>query len=250
MTRRAGFLLVAALAAGCDGEPDHAKVAPIRPGPPDQTAWVDEPHPAGDAPRIDIAFTLDSTASMQPLIDAAKSQIREIALAVQAGTPRPSVRFAVVAYRDRGDAYVTLVHGFSPDVARIERALGRIQADGGGDGPEHVVAGLEQTVNRLGWDPKAVLKFAFLLGDAPPHLDYGPESDIAPVLASAKTKGIVIGAIAYGSQLGPVGHEFWNRVASETGGPTEGIGQAGETLLESMLIENIRREAAKKGIQY
>ena len=216
----------------------------------DEAAWKDEPHPDGDAPRIDIAFCLDATGSMEKLIEAAKSRIKGIYKEIEAGQPRPSVRFAAVAYRDKGDEFVSRLYGFTTDPSKAERALGNIKATGGGDTPEHVVEGLRRAVNALGWDPSAKLRFLFLLGDAPPHLDYGAESDVAPVLKAAKEKNIIIGAVVYGDSMSPEGKAFWKKVADETGGPSEGVALKGEMTLESMLLEAIRREALKQGIVY
>ncbi len=202
------------------------------------------PHPDGSAPRMDIAFCLDSTGSMQELIDEAKNRIREIDAELRAANPSPSVRFAVVAYRDRGEDYVTRLYDFDPDVRRVEEALGEIEAEGGGDTPEHVVAGLQRAVHDLDWDPEAAVKFLFLVGDAEPHLDYGEESDVEPILATARERDIVIGSLVYGDQMSEAGHEFWTRVAGENAHLTEGVAGA-EGGFESMLLFSIRREAQR-----
>lgn len=245
------LLILAAVAlggCGTGGEPGLPPVAETEDGA--QTIWADEPHPAGAAPRIDVGICLDATGSMDELIEAAKSRIRDIDRQLRAGNPAPSVRFGFVAYRDRDDDYVTRLYGLSPDIETAGRALADIRADGGGDDPEHVVAGLRRSVFDLAWDPEADLRFLFLVGDAPPHLDYGEESDVEPVLAEAKAKNIIIGAIAYGEIMTEEGYLFWKRLADETGGPTEGLAIDGERMLESILIQTIQNEAAKLGVVY
>ncbi len=240
-------LLMLTLCA-CKTSPN--KEAKARPkGPPHQTAHQGAPHPEGDAPRIDVAFCLDATASMGSLIKAAKDQILTIHQQVVGGSPKPSVRFGVVAFRDKKDDYITRLYGLTPDPKRARSALAEIKAQGGGDGPEHVVAGLRRSVSDLNWDPKAALRVLFLMGDAPPHLDYGEDSDIKPVLAAAKKGGIIIGAVAYG-KMPFKGQAFWKQVADATGGPTEGISADGEQVLESVIFGAIQVEAAKKGIRY
>ena len=64
----------------------------------------------GPAPRVEVAFVLDTTGSMGGLIEGAKRRIWSIARRIGEGRPRPHLRLALVAYRDRGDAYVTQVH--------------------------------------------------------------------------------------------------------------------------------------------
>lgn len=245
------FAVLTSLALGGCGAGEEPGLPPVAETPAgDQAVWVNEPHPEGAAPRIDVGICLDATGSMEHLIEAAKSRIREIDRQLRAGSPAPSVRFGFVAYRDRGDAYVTRLYGLSPDIETAGRALADIRADGGGDDPEHVVAGLRRAVSDLAWDPEADLKFLFLVGDAAPHLDYGDESDIGPVLAEAQAKDIIIGAIAYGEEMTPEGYAFWKRLADETGGPTEGLAIDGERMLESILLQAIQSEAAKLGIEY
>src|SRR5439155_104760 len=72
---------------------------------------------AANVPRIDVAFALDTTGSMGDEIDVVKEKIVEIARNVSAGQPRPDVRFGIVAFRDRGDAYVTRAFPFSREIA-------------------------------------------------------------------------------------------------------------------------------------
>ena len=155
---------------GCSGSPSD----------PHPTVHLGSPHPLESLARIDIAFCLDATGSMQGLIDEAKARIREIDAELRNLNPQPSVRFGIVTYRDVGEEYITTLYGLDPDVGRVAEALGSIKASGGGDDPEHVVAGLRRAVDDLRWDPEASVRFLFLVGDAEPHLDYGEESNVHP----------------------------------------------------------------------
>src|SRR5438105_8082108 len=73
------------------------------------------------APRMDVAFALDTTGSMGDEIDVVKEKIVQIARNVSAGQPRPDVRFGIVAFRDRGDAYVTKAFPFSREIADVQK---------------------------------------------------------------------------------------------------------------------------------
>jgi hypothetical protein len=86
------------------------------------------------------------------------------------------------------------------------------QADGGGDGPESVNQALYEAVHRLSWsqDPKTY-RVVFLVGDAPPHMDYQGEVKYPDTLAAAQQKGIVVNAIQCGA-LEPTARE-WQRIA-------------------------------------
>ncbi|TMA11423.1 MAG: VWA domain-containing protein [Deltaproteobacteria bacterium] len=95
---------------------------------------------AANVPRIDVAFALDTTGSMGDEIDVVKEKIVAIARNVSAGQPRPDVRFGIVAFRDRGDAYVTKAFPFSREIADVQKTLRSLDAEGGGDEPESVAA--------------------------------------------------------------------------------------------------------------
>jgi hypothetical protein len=70
-------------------------------------------------PRVEVAFVLDTTGSMGGLIEGAKRKIWLVARRIGEGQPRPDLRIALVAYRDRGDQYVTRVHDFTGDMDAV-----------------------------------------------------------------------------------------------------------------------------------
>ena len=65
---------------------------------------------------VEICFTLDTTGSMSGLIDGAKRKIWSIANDIASLSPRPNIKFCLLAYRDRGDAYVTKMHDLNADI--------------------------------------------------------------------------------------------------------------------------------------
>ncbi len=177
-------------------------------------ATTDTPH----APRIEVAFVIDTTGSMGPYIREARERITAIARDLSAGTPTPEVRFALVEFRDRGDAYVTRVHRFTGELERMLRYLRNANADGGGDIPESVLAGLDAGVRRLDWsaDDEDVVKLMYLVADAPDH-GYADGPTEAQVTARARARGIVIHTIACGS-LARRGSDAFERYARHTEG--------------------------------
>jgi hypothetical protein len=181
---------------------------------------------SGDRPRVDIVFALDTTSSMSGLIDGAKSKIWEIARRAQEGQPAPDVRIGLVAYRDRGDDYVTKVLDLTGDLDKVYATLMELQAAGGGDGPEHVLKGLSDAVNVEPWsnDPKAV-KLVYLVGDAPPHEDYDDGLSMEGVLRDAHQRGIRISAIRCGNDSATLAK--WTTIATRTDGEVSSIEQNG-----------------------
>jgi hypothetical protein len=153
---------------------------------------------------------------MSGLIEGAKRRIWSVARRIGEGQPRPDLRLALVAYRDRGDLYVTQLHDFTSDMDAVYARLRSFQADGGGDTPEHVSAALDDAVNRLSWSRGGGLRMIFLVGDAPPHLDYQDGYHFARAVATARQKGIVVETIQCGAD--PQTARFWQEIASEGGG--------------------------------
>lgn len=167
-------------------------------------------------PRVEVAFVLDTTGSMGGLIEGAKRRIWSIARRIGEGRPRPDLRLGLVAYRDRGDAYVTQVHDLTGDMDAVYRALMSLQADGGGDGPEHVSAALEGAVHRVSWSQGRGLKVIFLVGDAPPHVDYQDGLDYRRHAREAAARGIVIETIQCGEDQATAA--VWREIASLAAG--------------------------------
>lgn len=167
-------------------------------------------------PRVEVAFVLDTTGSMGGLIDGAKRRIWSIARRIGEGRPRPELAIALVGYRDRGDEYVTRVHDLSPDMDLVYERLRAFQAGGGGDGPEHVSAALDAAVHRVSWTRGPALRLIFLVGDAPPHLDYQDGFDYRDATREAARLGIGVEAIQCGADAATAA--VWQEIARGGGG--------------------------------
>jgi Mg-chelatase subunit ChlD len=180
-------------------------------------------------PRVEVVFVLDTTGSMGGLIEAAKEKIWSIATTMAQAQPAPEIRLGLVAYRDRGDAYVTRFVDLSDDLDSLYATLMELQADGGGDGPESVNQALYGAVHNMSWsqDPRAY-KTVFLVGDAPPHMDYQDEVRYPDTLRAAAAKGIVVNAIQCG-QNGQTTRD-WQQIAQLGMGRYLQVDQAGSAV--------------------
>ena len=185
--------------------PAAQKASPLRPAPP-----------LAAHPRVEVAFVLDTTGSMGGLIDGAKRRIWSIARRIGEGQPRPDLAIALVGYRDRGDEYVTRVHDLTGDVDLVYQNLMSFQAGGGGDGPEHVSAALHGAVHRVSWSSGPALRMIFLVGDAPPHVDYQDGFDYRRASREAAARGITLETIQCGEDQTTA--SFWREIASAGNG--------------------------------
>jgi Mg-chelatase subunit ChlD len=195
----------------------------------EQTVKVAPPPRLANKPVVDVVFVLDTTGSMSGLIDAAKEKIWSIASTMAGAQPTPEIRIGLVGYRDRGDAYVTKIVNLSSDLDSVYAALMEFQADGGGDGPESVNKALYDAVHQIGWSQTdQAYQVIFLVGDAPPHMDYQDEAQYPAILASAAEKGIVVNTIQCGSMAGTV--EPWTQIANIGRGNYFQVEQAGSAV--------------------
>ncbi|WP_158502410.1 hypothetical protein [Vitiosangium sp. GDMCC 1.1324] len=78
--------------------------------------------------------------------------MRDLTEALRSFRPSERISVGVVAYRDRGDAYVTRASPLSPDINSSYTFLATLTADGGGDTPEDVLSGVHAALYNLSWD--------------------------------------------------------------------------------------------------
>ena len=180
---------------------------------------------ASENPKVDVVFVLDTTGSMGGLIETAKEKIWSIATTMASAQQAPEIRIGLVAYRDRGDSYVTKVVDLSDDLDSVYATLMDFEAHGGGDTPESVNKALYDAVHGISWSEQdQAYQVIFLVGDAPPHMDYN-EVRYPEIVATAEQKGIVINTIQCGSI--PSAVEPWTQIASLGHGNFFQVDQAG-----------------------
>lgn len=188
-------------------------------------------------PRIDVVFVLDTTGSMGGLIEGAKAKIWSIANQMVSAKPTPRLRIGLVGYRDRGDDYVTKRYDLSDDIDAVYGHLQGFQAGGGGDTPESVNQALREAVHDMTWTPsRDALKIIFLVGDAPPHMDYEGDVKYPVTLQEAVRKDLIVNTVQCGSigSTAPV----WKEIASLAEGSYVAIGQTGDMQVVSTPMDD------------
>ena len=85
---------------------------------------------------MEMVFVLDTTGSMGGLLSGAKQRIWGIVNEVMQTSSLSSVKVGLVAYRDRGDQYITQVLPLTEDLDKVYSTLMDYQAAGGGDEAE------------------------------------------------------------------------------------------------------------------
>lgn len=164
---------------------------------------------------IDVAFVLDTTGSMNEEIAAVKSTIQKVAESLRGSNVR--IRMGLVEFKDRGDPFVTKIYPMSAELGSFAQQVAGISASGGGDTPESANEAMHVAVHRLAWNDRAIAKLAFLVGDAPPHLDYAQDYDYVLEAREAAHRGIQIFTVA-ASGMDTLGQVVWRQIAQYTGG--------------------------------
>lgn len=190
--------------------------------------WADAPREAKAKDfHIEVCFVLDTTGSMGGLIEGAKTKIWSIANEILNQKPRPKIKIALVAYRDRGDDYITKHFDLTEDIDTVFKNLQAFQAGGGGDGPESVNQALNEAVHKVSWSrDRDVLKVVFLVGDAPPHMDYADDVKYQQTCQEAVKRDLVINTVQCGGEGETT--KVWQEVARLGEGSFLQLGQTGD----------------------
>ncbi|OQA19804.1 MAG: von Willebrand factor type A domain protein [bacterium ADurb.Bin363] len=176
------------------------------------------PGAVSGAPRIDVVFCIDTTGSMGDEIDVLKKELKNMVSTIQNDTPKPVVRFGVVAYRDRGDDYVVKPYDLTDNIQSIVAVINSLSAQGGGDHEESVNEALYVTVEKMNWDmTPGTSRMVFLIADAGPHMDYPNDYNYKDIVKRARSKNIIISSIGC-SGLDSSADSIFREISSATNG--------------------------------
>jgi len=210
---------------------------------------------------LDVAFVIDTTGSMGDEMQAIKSTLLQVTEQLRSLELEFDLRYGAVLYRDVGDEYVTAAHPFTGDIEGFVAAIRTMGAGGGGDYRESMNQALAVAVDGLQWREGAA-KVAFVIADAPPHLDYTEDVPYEQTLRAAVASGVRMHTVA-ASGLDASGTMVLRQVAQFTRGQfvfieygrnlkasakVHGIEDAGTgNNLHAILFERIRDEIANWG---
>ena len=184
----------------------------------DERMWHLEPPAIRHDARptgLDVALVIDTTGSMGDELEYLKVEIRDIATEISRELPGVKQRWALVAYRDQGDEYVTRHFDFQAIDGFVD-ALGKQQAEGGGDMPEAMDAGLDLS-SQLSWRADAsTARMVFLVADAPSHADERARKFAGEVVEHQRARTAIYPVA--GSGVDPLAEAQLRLAAKATGG--------------------------------
>ncbi len=165
-------------------------------------------------PAIDVLFVLDTTGSMSEEIEGVKDTLRAVVGKLDG---RASVRAGVVEYKDRTDDLRTKVYPMTRDLSALSNSIKGLSASGGGDTPEDLNSALAVAMRDVAWDDQAVARVAFVIADAPPHLDYDNVPKYSESAKKAAQRGVKLFTVS-ASGMDDMGQAVFRQLAQATGG--------------------------------
>lgn len=175
---------------------------------------VDEPKKT-----VKVALLLDTSNSMDGLIDQAKSQLWEIVNElsyVKCDNIHPELEIALYEYGndnlEEADGYIRQVINFSGDLDEISEKLFSLTTNGGS---EHCGEVIQTSLNQLKWgNNKDDLKLIFIAGNEP--FTQG-KIDYKDATTNAKEKNVIVNTIFCGNYNNGIQGK-WQDGARLTGG--------------------------------
>ncbi len=171
---------------------------------------VKPPQDFGAKPLVQVAVLLDTSNSMDGLINQARTQIWKIVnelVTAEKGGSAPAIEVALYEYGNSAltaeSGYVRQVVPFTRDLDRVAQELFALKTNGG---DEYCGWAIKDAVSQLKWSPKAdVYKAIFIAGNEPFTQGAVPFAEAA---ALAKGKGIFVNTIFCGPRQQGVGEQW------------------------------------------
>jgi hypothetical protein len=204
------LIVAGALVVGCAMPGPRAAAAEdpaVRPAAP-----VPSPAPAAPERPVDLVLCLDTSNSMDGLIDAAKRSLWDVVNDLSHLKPAPRLRVALLSYGNNGypqdQGWVRTDAPFTDDLDFISEKLFALRTNGG---EEYVARVVGTALDRLSWseDPKA-LRIAVVAGNE--SADQDRAVPFRDVCARAAKKSVIVNAIYCGDPVDQIA-PGWREVA-------------------------------------
>eukprot|EP01084_Bolivina_argentea_P138899 244430_1 len=208
-------------------------------------------------PEVDLVFCLDVTGSMQNEINASKQSIKHIVETIK-NDENAYIRFGYVAYIQES-TFLTKTHPFTSNVKKMEQTLSLYNANGGGDSPEAVAAGLNESLQvHINDFRENAVKIIVLITDAAPHgvgcsgdriPNGNPNVDLIKLANTMRKKGILLYIIGCEPDLSDDrARNVYRALCKITFGKYIGI--IDEHLIAPIIIKSVSEEINMKMLQY
>ncbi|HXU68855.1 MAG TPA: vWA domain-containing protein [Polyangia bacterium] len=179
---------------------------------------------ANGAKRVDLVIALDTSSSMDGLIDAARAKLWDVVNLLAHAKPQPQLRVGLISYGNDGyDAKSGWVRKDAELTANLDDVYEKLFALRTNGGSEYVARAVHDATKDMKWDQdQGTLKIIFVAGNEPANQD--PQIPVERALGEARGRGIFVNAIYCGGD-GAYEAAGWRQVASLGSGKYAAIDQ-------------------------
>ena len=176
------------------------------------------------ASHVDLVIALDTSSSMDGLIDGARQKLWDVGNLLAQARPRPILRVGLLSYGndgyDAGKGWVRKESDLTTDLDGIYARLFALRTNGGS---EYVARAVRDATREMRWSQESgTLKIIFVAGNEPANQD--PQVQLVSAVQGARQKGIFVNAIYCGADGGGEAVS-WRQVAALGSGQYAAIDQ-------------------------
>lgn len=174
--------------------------------------------------HVDLVIALDTSSSMDGLIDAARGKLWDVVNVLAHARPSPILRVGLISYGNDGyDARAGWVRKDAELTTNLDDVYEKLFALHTNGGSEYVARAVHDAAGEMQWDrDPGTLKIIFVAGNEPANQD--PQIPVERALGEARQKGIFVNAIYCGGD-GAFDAPGWRQVASLGAGKYAAIDQ-------------------------
>lgn len=173
--------------------------------------------------KIQLALLLDTSNSMDGLINQAKNQLWETISHLSKNVPEAEIEIAVYQYGNDGlsiyDDYIDQVLSFTNNLDKVSNALFNLRTNGGS---EYCGSVIKKSTQELLWDNKATTQKVLVIAGNETFTQ--GKIHYSKAISKAKEKSIQVNTIYCGTEGDGI-HRSWQKGAKEGNGQSFTINQ-------------------------
>ena len=205
--------------------------------------------PAAPSKPVDVVLCLDTSGSMDGLLESAKRKLWAVVNDLAKMEPTPALRVGLYSYGnntyDARRGWVRQEVALTTDLDEVYKRIAALRCAGPGS-EEYATRAARDALAELKWaDARDALKLVFVCGNEP--VDQDKEVTPEAVAAAAKAKGVVVNAIYCGA-ANHADAAGWTAFAARCGGKYANIDQdrvKAEVVIKTPFDEEIEQLGAK-----
>jgi hypothetical protein len=205
-----------------------------------EAAWAGPNQQANQTKNVDLVIALDTSNSMDGLIDAAREKLWDVVTVLGKAKPRPVLRVGLISYGNT--AYSAQAGWVRKDLdltTNLDEVYAKLFALRTSGGDEYVARAVRDAVEQMQWSKdEGTLRMIFVAGNEPANQD--PKVSVESAISGARQHNIFVNAIYCGSpQAGEaVG---WRQVATIGKGQFAAIDQNQQVAIATPMDDELNR---------